>query len=196
VPLRVRQPAWLASVALLIVVALVAGIFGLRGRTHHGTGTAGPASQGAVTQISLRGKAAHDYDPIGGDGEHPEATAFAIDNDPSTYWQTETYTTGDLQKAGVGIAIDAAPGAVVRELRIGTPTAGFAADVYVSDADALPASIDDPGWQRVATVSDVAARQTVTLDTAGQRSRFVLLWITKLPSGGDRVKISELALYR
>jgi eukaryotic-like serine/threonine-protein kinase len=196
VPLRVRQPAWLAAVALLVVVALVAGIFGLRGRTHHGTGTSGAASHGALTQIPLRASAAHDYDPIGGDGEHPEATAFAIDNDPATYWQTETYTTGDLQKAGVGIAVDAAPGAVVRELHIRTPTAGFAADVYVSDSDALPASIDDPGWKRVATVSDVAPRQTVTLDTAGQRSRFVLLWITKLPPGGDRVKVSELALYR
>jgi serine/threonine-protein kinase len=196
VPLRVRRPPWLAAAALIVVAAVAVGLIELRDRTHHGTGTAHLVHQGALTLLPLRSNAAKDYDPLGDGSEHPEATAFAIDEDPATYWQTETYTTGDLQKAGVGIALDTSPGAVVRQLRIATPTPGFAATVYVTDAPTLPATITDAAWQQVATVPNVGSHQVVPLDTAGQRSRHVLLWITKLPAGGDRVKISELALYR
>jgi eukaryotic-like serine/threonine-protein kinase len=195
-PLRVRRPGWPIVAVALVLAALVAGAVVLGGRAHHGTGTAANgARSGPLVQIPLRSDAAHDYDP-GGDGhEHPEDTAFAIDNDPTTFWRTETYRGGVLGKAGVGIYVDASPGTVVRQLRIHTPTPGFGAAVYVA-ASALPPSISDPGWQQVATVPNVASTQTVPLDTAGQRSRFVLLWITALPPGGDRVEISELALYR
>jgi len=194
VPLRVRQPAVLVAATLLVALALVVAFVGVRDRTHRGTGTAGAAGAG-LAQIALRADAAQDYDPLGDDVEHADQTAFATDNNPRTTWTTETYTAGDLQKPGVGIALDASPGAVVEQLRIRTPTPGFDAEVYVA-ADALPGSVPDPGWKLVATASDVSARQTVALDTAGQRSRYVLLWITQLPPGGDRVELSELALYR
>jgi hypothetical protein len=195
-PLRVRRPGWLAVVAVLVVVALAGGVVLLRAHTHHGTGTTQGASGGAAAQIPLRADAAHDYDPLGDNRkEHPEQTAFAIDNDPATYWQTEAYRGGKLGKAGVGIYLDAVPGAVVKQLRIDTPTPGFAADVYVA-ASALPTSLPDSGWRKVATIASVGAHQTVNLDTAGQRNRYVLLWITQLPPGGDRVDVSELGLYR
>ena len=35
-----------------------------------------------------------DYDPIGGDGEHPEEVDLAIDGDPETFWLTSTYSAG------------------------------------------------------------------------------------------------------
>jgi serine/threonine-protein kinase len=198
IPLRVRsRPAWLALGALLAVVALAAGIVLLGDRTHRGTGTEKTAGQGgALTAVGLRSDAAHDYDPLGDGAEHPNQRAFAIDGNPETVWQTESYSTGDLQKAGVGLALDAAPGAVFRELRVLTPTPGFAASIYVSSAAALPRSVPDPAWKLVASVPSVSAQQTIDLDTAGQRSRWVLLWITRLPPGGDRVEISELTLYR
>jgi eukaryotic-like serine/threonine-protein kinase len=192
-PLRVRRPAALAGAALALTLAPVFGVIGLRDRTHHGTGTA-EAGTGRLAQIGLRSDAAHDYDPLGDGAEHPEDTAFAIDNNPETYWRTETYADGTLGKPGVGLYVDAAPGAVVRQLRIRTSTPGFSAAVYVASA-ALPQTLPDSGWRQVATVPGVAARQQVSLDAAG-RSRYVLLWITKLPPGGDRVEISELALYR
>jgi serine/threonine-protein kinase len=198
IPLRVRsRPAWLAAGALLVVVALVAGIVLLGDRTHRGTGTERTADGGgAVTQVGLNSDAAHDYDPLGDSSEHADQRAFAIDGNPATTWTTESYSTGDLQKAGVGLALDAAPGAVFRELRVRTPTPGFAASVYVSSRSALPDSVPDAGWKLVATVPAVKSRQTIDLDTAGQRARWVLLWITRLPAGGDRVEISELSLYR
>jgi eukaryotic-like serine/threonine-protein kinase len=196
-PLHVRRPAWPVLATLLVLLGLVGGGLALRGRAHHGTGTAAGASAGGpLTQIPLRSDAAHDYDPLGNNHrEHPEQTAFAVDNDPATYWQTEVYSGGVLGKAGVGIYVDAAPGAVVRQLRVSTPTPGFAANVYVA-LDPLPPSIASPGWQQVATVPSVTSQDAIPLDTAGQRSRYVLLWITSLPPGDDRAQISELALYR
>jgi serine/threonine-protein kinase len=195
-PLRLRsRPAWLAGAALLVVATLVAGIVLIGDRTHRGTGTERTAGGGAMTQVGLRSDAAHDYDPLGDGTEHATETAFAIDGNPSTVWTTESYSTGDLQKDGVGLVRDAAPGAVFRELRVKTPTPGFAATVYVA-SDALPDTVPDPGWTQVASVSSVAAKQTIDLDTAGQRSRYVLLWITQLPPDGDKVEISELSLYR
>jgi serine/threonine-protein kinase len=200
IPLRVRsRPAWLASAALLIVVVLVLGILLLGDRTHRGTGTEGTAGGGggnsALAAVGLQSDAAQDYDPLGDAAEHADQTSFAIDGNPATVWTTESYTTADLQKAGVGLVLDAAPGDVFRQLRIRTTTPGFSAEVYAS-ADKLPASVPDPGWKQVATIDSASSRQTVDLDTAGQRSRYILLWITRLPPGGDKVEISELTLYR
>ncbi len=197
VPLRVRSPALLAAVALLAALAVVAALLLLGGRAQRGTGTTGdPGGNGALSQISLRDDAASDYDPLGDSAEHANETSFAIDNLPTTSWSTESYTTSDLQKDGVGLVIDATPGAVVRELRIRTPTPGFNADVYVTDAASPPDAVTDPAWKQVGTVTDAASRATVDLDTAGQTSTFVLLWITALPPGGDKVEITELSLYR
>jgi hypothetical protein len=195
-PLSVRRPAWPVLAALIVLAALVVGGVVLRDRAQRGTGTSGGgAGGGRVVQIPLRADAAHDYDPSGDGHEHPEDVAFAIDNNPTTFWRTETYSDGQLAKPGVGLSVDAAPGAIVRKLRIRTRTPGFAAAVYVASG-ALPDSIDAAGWKQVATVPDVASSQRVALDTAGQRSRYVLLWITSLPPDGDRVEISELAIYR
>jgi eukaryotic-like serine/threonine-protein kinase len=197
VPLRARsRPVWVALAALSTVAALAVGIVLLGDRTHRGTGTEKTAGGAAMTQVGLRSNAAHDYDPLGDGTEHADQTSFAIDGNPSTTWTTESYTTGDLQKDGVGLALDAAPGAVFRELHLRTPTPGFAAQVYVSDSGSLPSTVPDAGWRLVATTPTVSGKQTIDLDTAGQRSRWVLLWITRLPQGGDRVAISELALYR
>ncbi len=198
VPLRVRsRPVWLALAALLTVAALVAGILLLGDRTHRGTGTEGTAGNGAaLAPVGLRSDAVHDYDPFGDEVEHDEQTAFAIDGNPSTVWTTESYTTGELQKDGVGLALDASPGAAFRELRVRTPTPGFSAEVYVTSSEALPDALEDPAWRLVATAPSVDGRQTIDLDTAGQRSHWVLLWITRLPPDEDRVEISELSLYR
>jgi len=198
VPLRVRsRPVWIALAALLVVAALVAGVVLLGDRTHRGTGTEKTAGGGAaLAPVGLNSDAAHDYDPLGDETEHADQTAFAIDGNPATVWKTESYTTGDLQKDGVGLVLDAAPGAVFRQLRVKTPTPGFSATAYVARGDGLPATVPDPSWMQVASVASLDGKQTIDLDTAGQRSRYVLLWITRLPSGGDKVEISELSLYR
>jgi serine/threonine-protein kinase len=200
VPLSIRRPAWIAIVALLVVAALIVAIVVLPDRTQRGTGTDGRTPQRAangaqLTQISLRQDSATDYDPEGDGTEHANETQFAVDNNQSTFWSSETYENAVMPKSGVGLAIDVSPGAVLRRMVVQTSTPGFDADVYVTDSAELPEQVSDPAWSRVATITDARARQQVDLDTAGQRSRHVLLWVTRLPSGGQ-IEIREIALLR
>ena len=44
--------------------------------------------------------------------------------------------------------------------------------------------------------TNVARNQRISLDTAGRRFRYYLLWITKLPPGQPNAEIAEFTLYR
>jgi hypothetical protein len=163
--------------------------------THRGTGPAAalkaPPKQ---TNVSLKRTAAHDYDPYGTGGEHPELTRFAVDRDPSSTWTTENYDAGDLQKPGVGLYVDAKPSVSAKSLQIQTPTPGFDVEIYAAKTGP-PAKVPDPGWNQVGGVKGVKSRRPIALDTAGQRFRYYLIWITKLPPDQKKVEISEVALF-
>ena len=45
-------------------------------------------------------------------------------------------------------------------------------------------------------IPSAKASQRVDLDTAGNRFRYYLVWITKLPPGADKVAISEIRLFK
>jgi eukaryotic-like serine/threonine-protein kinase len=64
----------------------------------------------------------------------------------------------------------------------------------VAKAGPVPASIT--GWQELAKIPSAKSSQRVDLDTAGNRFRYYLVWITKLPPGKDQVAISEIRLFR
>ena len=72
-------------------------------RTQRGTGTGhGQARAAGPRVVSLKRTSADDYDPLGGDGEHPEQAPLAVDKDPGTAWSTERYSDQALTKEGVG----------------------------------------------------------------------------------------------
>jgi eukaryotic-like serine/threonine-protein kinase len=195
-PLRLRHPAWLFAAALVAVaIALAVILIGLGQQTERGTGPppAEPAPTG-LQAVSLGQDAAHDYDPIGGDGEHADQVAFALDRDKSTTWSTETYSNGTLNKAGVGIYVDASPGVAASALQAATPQDGWAAAVYGAESGPPP-SIE--GWTQLAPTRTVSgAKERWTFSTRGKRYRYYLLWITSLPPNQPRVEISELTLYQ
>lgn len=203
VPLRVRRPQLLAVFALLAVIAALVVVVVVLNRGERGTGTTGDrpgsASRGGQTvqlrEISLKETAASDYDPNGDFREHADETTAAVDKNPTTFWSTETYEGGVLAKPGVGLTVDVSPGAVLKQMVVSTQTPGFAADVYVTPGD-VPERLEDPAWRRVASVADVGKRQTIELETGDEPTRHVLLWITRLPPGGDSVEIREISLYR
>jgi serine/threonine-protein kinase len=198
VPLRLRTSLLalvgvvvLAGVVLAVVLVLAAD------RTQRGTGNgssrAAPASPELVN-VSLKQSNATDYDPLGGDGEHPDEAVFVVDRDPNSTWSTETYRDG-LTKAGVGILVDAEPRVAARTLVVNTPTPGFTAEVYGATSGP-PASLPDPGWTRLADARTIGRTEQIRLSTGGRAYRYYLLWITALPPSGDHVEISELRLYR
>jgi serine/threonine protein kinase len=178
---------------ILIAAAVAVGAAVLIGSND--TSTKG-SDQSGLSPIGLSESAVHDYDPPPGDGsENPEQRGLALDGDKSTAWETENYDTPDLGniKPGVGLYLDAGRSVVARALRIFTPKAGWSFQLYV--ANQLPADLS--GWTLVGSDKMDSMRKTVSLDTAGHRSRFYLLWITHLtesPTGRSNAAVSDLVL--
>jgi serine/threonine-protein kinase len=199
-PLRARNSTKVLVAFVVVAVAVAVGVALLAaGQTERGTGNrVGPvAIPGDPTPVHLGQRAPTDYDPIGGDGEHPEQASAVVDGIASSTWSTERYDGGELNKAGVGLVIDASPGVAAVVLEIRTPTPGFQATVYVAKS-AIPG--DPPpgnGWTKVSAENIPVKRdETIQLDTAGNRYSRYLVWITKLPPGEQSAKISEILLFK
>ena len=199
VPLRLRT-SMAAIIAFLVVAGAVfaAVLIFAADRAERGTGdgrSQQPAQQesgGRLEPVSLGQTAAEDYDPLGGDGEHSEETARVLDRDESTSWSTESYQDG-LSKDGVGIVVDAKPGVAAATVRVTSETPGYTATIYAAKGGP-PESVPG-GWTQIAGSREFGASEDVQVDTAGQRFRYYLVWITELPSDSEKVEISEIRLY-
>jgi hypothetical protein len=181
----------LLYVAIAAVVAVVAALV-VNGEGQQN----GPIAAGDLRPIELNESDAHEYDPPPGDGRERGTQSLAVDGDPTTAWETERYDTPDLGnlKKGVGLYLDAGRPIVARALRIVTPKDGWSLEAYVA-RDSVPKDLS--GWTLVASGEMDSTRKTIDLDTAGQRSRYYLLWITKLTegaTGGSSAAVSEVKL--
>ena len=183
-----------ASAALAVAVAAAIALL-LSDQAERGTGKRAQGAPAAgVTEVPLGQRAATDYDPLGDGEEHPLEASSVTDGDERSSWSTETYRSGELQKAGVGLVIDAAPGVAARELELRTSAPGFHAEVYVAKGS-VPASITS-GWTKVGGPVVAQRRERIRLDTAGQRFRRYLVWITRLAPDEQGAQISEILLFR
>jgi eukaryotic-like serine/threonine-protein kinase len=193
-PLRLRT-SWkvIAGVLVAGAIVLVAVLLLAADRTERGTGVArdkAPRQTGGaqLDQVPLKDRAGDDFDPIGGDGEHPEQTAFVTDNDTTTTWSTESYSAG-LQKDGVGIMVDASPGLEARAIDVLTTTPGFTAEIYGA-GDGPPQELK--GWTKLADARQFGSEERVKLP--GERYRYFLVWITALAPEEQKAEISEIRL--
>ncbi|MGA2928994.1 MAG: protein kinase [Solirubrobacteraceae bacterium] len=198
VPFRIRHRTQALMLVLLVLAAGGAGAGWLATRAHHGTGKlAAPAPAPKLEQVQLNQGAAHDYNPDGLDGDrtqNPQLDGLAIDNDPNTAWQTEQYYDGTLGKPGVGLYVDAAPGSDASRIVILTATPGFSVQIWAQNTRPDPDAFDS-NWVKLAQVASVQSRQPIGLATGGTRYRYYLVWITKLPAGGQSVSLNEVTLY-
>jgi serine/threonine-protein kinase len=182
-------------VAIGVIAVVVTVGLGLR-QTERGTGKRATITPPAgLQEVALGQRAASDFDPLGDKAEHTDETSAVVDGDPASTWSTEGYSSGALQKDGVGIVIDASPGVAARRLELRTPTPGFEATVYVAPGPTPPTAPPE-GWTAVSATRDVAPVEKFDLDTAGHEFGRYLVWITKLPPGAKRAEISEILLYR
>src|ERR671915_386583 len=193
-PQRLRHPrrTLFLSVALLALAGLVIGYFATR--PEQGPGPAATPSAPGLSPVRLSQDAADDYDPEGDGEESSGQVQFAIDGNPTTEWDTESYEGGfeASNKRGVGLYIDTGSRVAARQLDLVTSTPGFTAAVYASDS--VPGGIG--GWTKVSpTVRRVDENQAIQLDTARREFRYYLLWISELPEDGKAV-VKELSLKR
>ncbi|MCW2920803.1 MAG: serine/threonine protein kinase [Thermoleophilia bacterium] len=192
---RARILAWSMVVAPL--VALV--IFGIMIAGERGSdqvdskrrGAKGPDRPIAVASVAA-------FDPEPGDGdEHSDTKDNVFDGDPATTWGTDGYDTRDFNrlKPGVGLMLQLAQDADVRDVQIQTNLPGWTMEVRVADT---PSSELD-GWKRVSKAVAVNDGMKVPVDLDGNETRYVLLWITKLVIDTDdpnraRARIGEIKL--
>jgi hypothetical protein len=142
--------------------------------------------------------AAYDYDPWGGDGEHPSETPNAIDHDPSTTWPTSHYSGGNLAKPGVGIYVDAGTKVRARRLDIRTPTPGFLVQIHGANVPETTGagSSSFADWGRQLASVTVSKRKKIYLPVDAGPFRYYLIWIFKLPPGQDHAEIATVRLYQ
>ncbi|MDQ3768115.1 MAG: protein kinase [Actinomycetota bacterium] len=194
-PLRLRTSVAVLGAITLGGTLVAGGLITLAAdRTERGTGQEPVAPQPAgLEAISLAADGASDYDPIGGDGESPGDAPLVVDDDPNTFWDTETYQDFDNQKDGVGIYVDADPGVEAMRMEIATNNPGWSGRVLAA-REGPPEEIDDAGWVELARIDGAQATQQVDLATEGQPFRYYLVWIESFPEGANSVELAEIVL--
>jgi hypothetical protein len=144
--------------------------------------------------IELADNAGKAYDPYG-KAKASGKTDRAIDDDPQTSWYVDL---NDPAQAGLGYALDLGKLQGIREIDLETPTPGFRIEVYATDETELPPDILDTRWSHITNVSDVGAKddgkQKIVLGAGTTKYRNLLLWFTKPPTDGARIRLTEVKL--
>jgi len=151
-----------------------------------------PTQPAGPQPIELAGDAGKAYDPYGKSKASGEAER-AIDDDPATSWYVDLK---DPAQAGLGYAIDLGKLQGIREIDLQTPTPGFRIEVYATDEAELPPDILDTRWSHITNVSDVGTKddgkQKIVLGAGTSKYRNLLLWFTKPPTDGARIRLTEV----
>jgi eukaryotic-like serine/threonine-protein kinase len=185
---------WLALPLLLVLLAVGAivvglwlgrlelgGPLGIRAKPDAGsTSTPSPVEDRAVAISSVS-----PFDPFGDGAENDASAGAAIDGDPATAWQTETYFDATMNnKPGVGLLFDLGAERTITGYVLETPDPGFTFAVVVGD---------DPQTMATAAEDSTTAAATTRGSLAPVEGRYVLLWITSLveTGGGRRAEVAE-----
>ncbi len=198
-PLRPTRRRWRSSsiaVTLLVLVAVivVALLIATTG-TDRDLLSDDPSTQEApegATPIPISSIRSFDPDGTGTPGENDDTTGNAIDDDPTTTWTSETYSTrgfGNL-KDGVGLAVSLPAGSMPTELRVTGATRDW--DVEVFRADRRGSTIDEWGAPIGAAVGLGEIAVIELAETGGVE---LLVWFTDLGSGPEyRMTVADLTV--
>jgi hypothetical protein len=170
-----------------------------------GTGSSTtPGSSGTDTtpptppaeRIDLQAGDASVYDPYGR-ALATGAPGKAIDGEAGTSWYVDT--APGAAPIGIGYALDLGRARGIRRVEITTPTPGFRVEVYATDETTPPPSILDSRWAHITDRANVGADgdgpERIILGAGTSKYQTLLLWITRPPASGTRVRFSELKIY-
>ena len=182
-----------ASVATLVISLIVVAINSIGPRpeaTESGspTPTASESQEAPSAGTVIPVAKITDFDPRADNGngeEHPDQVNNAIDGDPGTGWSTMQYLNnpqlGGL-KPGVGLVLDLGKPVKLGEVEVTFAAAGETVELRVPEKEATDRAPMDrqAQWKTVATVENTS-EQAVLKPTEEVTSRYVLVYLTKLP---------------
>jgi eukaryotic-like serine/threonine-protein kinase len=171
----------LAGVAVLVGILAAVFAFTDAGEKLTRRVTDKPTATTPAVAVRLTGTAS--YDPEGDNQvEHPEAVRYAADGDPATYWTTETYDGGQLNKSGVGVVLDAGSQKKLTQLTVTTDTAGYTAVIRAGSSATGP-------FTQVSKPQILSSRTVFPLQ--GANAQYYVVWITDL-GGLSRAHVNEV----
>jgi putative peptidoglycan lipid II flippase len=211
-----RALLWVVAVVLILGVALLAYLVSQDGHgpfpssaatTRSGGGpstSSGQTSAGASPGTPIPIAAVHDFDPVqdrGNGTENPQLAPLAADGNPATSWETLQYYNNPrlgLLKPGVGLVVDLGKVHAVGEVKVGLGGDGTAVELRAAPAavTAPPAGSAD-AYRLLDTDARAGGSADFRLDSP-VRTRYLLVWLTSLPSDGGasyRGKISEIRVF-
>jgi eukaryotic-like serine/threonine-protein kinase len=195
VPFRIRHRIAAVVIGLVVLAGMAGGVYWLTTRAHHGApAIAVKPPPHDLEQVRLCTTCAHGFNPLGDPKDEAPNASLAIDGQLGTYWETQQYYDHKLDKAGVGLYVDASPATTVQVLRIIDNTPGFSATIYAR-GDPPPESWPDSGWTKISAPVTVGTRTDILLTSGNTPYRYFLVWITSL-GGREFLQIDEVALYK
>ena len=184
--------ALLAAIATLVSSLIVVAINSLGPRPSTGDSAApspaasesqGTSEAGTVVPVA----SANDFDPRADNGngeEHADQAKNAIDGDAGTGWSTVKYWTSAMggEKPGVGLVRDLGQPVQIGEVEVNFAAAGENVELRVPAKEATDKAPMDrqAQWKAVAN-AEGAAEKTVLKPSEPVTSRYLLVYLTKLP---------------
>nr|WP_308129405.1 protein kinase family protein [Actinoplanes polyasparticus] len=217
-------PKIIIGVAALVVIAVIGLVFGIRAISSsdnkNPTGTT-QADAGAGTtptdeqtpapapkKIALTADMVRIVDPPDGSREDTGESKFTVDGDADTAWETQRFKQANFGnfKPGMGVLIDLGSARKLSEIQVELSQPGVTMDIRAGSDDPGDTSAGDQKimqtYKRLGdseTKTD-GTREVFSVFNPDQTYRYVLVFMTKLPStddgnGGFKVSLQEIEVY-
>jgi serine/threonine protein kinase len=207
-----RTLMWTVGLVLVLAAVLLAYLVGQHGSDPLPTTSRGTTSSGATSQSQPPGSTGGalkplavadvtDFDPVSSNGsgdENPDEAPLAVDGNPTTAWQTMEYFNDPHlggQKPGVGLVVDLGSTQSVGEVKVTLGTGRTSLQLRAAPASATAAPMSSfQDYQLVDTAPQADGSTDFALSSP-VHTRYLLVWLTSLPSDGTDVyrgQISEI----
>ena len=186
-------------VALLILASVITRMFGdVGGLDKDQLGLNGPStssSSGAAAGSVVKPVKATVYSP-GGEPDNPGQAGQAIDGDPATSWDTDTYHDAvpfPGFKSGIGLLLQLPQPTVVGAVNVDVPSTGTKIQIR-SSATATPGRLEDT-TALTQPVSVHPGHNSIPVNASSPTS-YVLVWISTMgtTNGASRTGLSEVTV--
>jgi hypothetical protein len=210
---RPTNPRWRRMAGVFVGIVLLAGTgllgwqlmsqaFGPPDPSPTSSPDSSPTAKEPSAPVKVQVVDAQDYDPSPGSDreEHPEEVPLAYDGDPETVWTTMSYRSDPrlgLLKPGVGVWFDLGKAQDIRSVRLTLLPGGTDLELRAApqDASGPPATAD--GWDVISSAKGAGGQVTLRPEN-DVSTRYVLVWMTKLPPDGGEYRggIAEIVVRR